>query len=246
MKKTKISVTAVSYLNTKPLLYGIFKEGLEEDLAIDLAIPSVCASQLQNGSAQIGLIPVAAIPAIPNAKIFSNYCIGAVGAVETVAIFSSVPLAEITHLYLDFHSRTSVQLAQILLREYWQLSPVLLPASEGFIDKITGTTAAVVIGDRTFSLLKTYPYIYDLAQAWYEWKGLPFVFAAWVTTIDLSDAFIERFNRALAMGILHIPQLVKLIPPPPNCDLEEYFTRHISYDFTTEKQTALQLFLSYL
>lgn len=195
---------------------------------------------------KIGLIPVAAIPSIPNAKIFSNYCIGAVGAVETVAIFSKVPLEEVTHLYLDFHSRTSVQLVQILLRDYWHLSPVLLPASEGFIENITGTTAALIIGDRTFNLLKTYPYIYDLAEAWYEWKKMPFVFAAWVTTIPLSDDFVERFNCALATGILHIPQLVKLIPPPPNCDLEEYFTRYISYDLSPEKQAALQLFLSYL
>ena len=90
-----INLTAVSYLNTKPLLYGIFSTGMDNELDIRLDIPSVCAERLRSGQAEIGLVPVAAIAEIPNAQIISDYCIGAVGAVKTVCLYSNVPIEEI-------------------------------------------------------------------------------------------------------------------------------------------------------
>ena len=147
-----IKITAVSYLNTKPLLYGLFKSGLNEQIDLQLDIPSVCADKLVAGTVDLGLVPVASIPKLQHPHIVSDFCIGADGAVKTVCIFSDCPIEDLTHLYLDFHSRTSVQLAQVLLREYWNIQPILMQAKEGFIEKINGTTGAVVIGDRTIGL----------------------------------------------------------------------------------------------
>jgi len=244
---SKYTAAAVSYLNTKPFLYGIFNTQLEKEVEIQLDIPSVCAEKLKNGKVDFGLVPVAIIPELKTPHIISDYCIGTEGAVKTVAIVSDVEISQITDLYLDFHSRTSVQLAQILLREYWQHQPRIHPAKEGFINRIGGTQAAVVIGDRCIGLEKQHGFYYDLGEAWLAFTGLPFVFATWVSNKSLPIDFINRFNNAMQAGLDHIPQLIQLMPTPnANFDLSAYFNQHISYAFDLPKKKALARFLKYL
>lgn len=243
----KFKVTAVSYLNTKPFLYGIFQSGLSEELDLQLDIPSECARKLASGEADLGLVPVAVIPELSTPHIISDYCIGTVGTVKTVCIFSEVPLSEVTHIYLDYHSRTSVELVKILLEQHWQHSPVLVPAMPGFENKIGGTSAGLVIGDRAIEQQMRFPFVYDLGEAWMELTGLPFVFAAWVSTRPLPEDFIARFNKALQTGLDLIPQLMYILPTPqPGFDLQQYFTENISYLLDAPKRKALKLFLQTL
>lgn len=242
-----IKVTAVSYLNTKPFLYGIFKSGLEQEIELSLDIPSECARKLASGEADMGLVPVAAIPEIPEPHIISDYCIGSDGAVKTVCIFSDCSMEEMTHLFLDYHSRTSVELVRYLLKNYWKTQPVLLPASPGFESEIKNTTGGLVIGDRAMALWQQHTFVYDLGEAWQKHTGLPFVFAAWVSRRLLPGDFLARFNAALRLGIEHIPQLMYLLPAPqPGFDLQRYFTENISYVLDDEKRQGLDLFLSSL
>jgi len=133
-ENVKHRVVAVSYLNTKPLLYGLLRSRIQPSLELDLAIPSECARRLLVGEADIALVPVAIIPELPEAHIISDYCIGADGAVATVCIYGTVPIEEMTSIYLDHHSRTSVMLTRLLLEEYWKLNPKLVDAEEGYID----------------------------------------------------------------------------------------------------------------
>ena len=99
--KSKIKVTAVSYLNTKPFLYGIFNHGLEEELDLELNIPSVCAQKLRDGEVDLGLVPVAIIPQLIRPHIISDYCIGTVGAVKTVCLYSHFLLVYRICFYRD-------------------------------------------------------------------------------------------------------------------------------------------------
>ena len=243
----KIRITAVSYLNTKPLLYGLFKSDLSDRIDLQLNIPSVCAQKLQSGEADLALIPVAVLPELEQPRIVSNFCIGSEGAVRTVGLFAEKPLEELTEIFLDFHSRTSVELTRLLLEQYWKQSPTLIPASEGYERRIAGATGGLVIGDRVIGLENRFPYFYDLGEAWTAMTGLPFVFAAWVSNRALDPEFLEDFNAALALGLDHLPQLVYLLPSPaPGFDLQEYFTKNISYQLDSSKRKALRLFLSYL
>jgi chorismate dehydratase len=245
MRKTKI--TAVSYLNTKPLLFGLVTSDLANSIDLELDIPSECARKLASGEVDLGLVPVAVIPEIPGARIISDFCIGSDGEVATVCVFADCPIEKLTHLYLDFHSRTSVQLVQILMRDYWKVSPKFVPADEGFLEKIGGTTGALVIGDRTIGLEKIHPYVYDLGQAWKAHTGLPFVFAAWVSNRDLPAGFSEKFNEVIRRGVSAIPQLMYLLQSPhPDFDLRKYFTENISYELDQAKRKGLELFLSLL
>ena len=241
----KLNVTAVSYINTKPLLYGLLNSPVAEQIRLELNIPSVCAAKLRDGAADLALVPVAIIPEIEHPRIISDYGIGTVGAVKTVCLYSDYPIEEAEAVYLDHHSRTSVELTKLLLREYWNIAPRLLPAQDGYISQIGGRTAGLVIGDRTIGLDRRFTYTYDLGEAWMEHTGLPFVFAAWVSNRRLPERFVQQFNAALRAGLEQIPQLMLLLPTPDSgFDLEQYFTRYISYEMNDAKRQALSRFLS--
>lgn len=243
----KIKITAVSYLNTKPLLYGLLQSDIANHIDLSLNVPSQCARLLQSGEADLGLIPVAVIPDIPQGGIVSDYCIGTERHVKTVGIYANQPIEELSHLYLDHHSRTSVALARILLNDYWQLNPKLLPAFDGYIDQIDGSIGGLVIGDRTIGLENRFRYFYDLGDAWYSYQRLPFVFAAWVSNKQISNDFLTAFNQALKTGVEAIPQLMYLLTTPdPEFDLEAYFTKNISYTLDDPKREALERFLQML
>jgi chorismate dehydratase len=157
---------------------------------------------LVNDEIDVGLVPVAIIPLLKEAHIITDYCIGTEGDVASVALFSEVPVEEITTVLLDYQSRTSVNLAKILLKEYWKKDVALVDAKEDFRSAIKGTTAAIVIGDRALEQRKQSAYVYDLGTAWKAHTGLPFVFAAWVANKELGAAFEDAFNRANAYGDL--------------------------------------------
>lgn len=239
----KIKVTAVSYLNTKPLLYGILNSKVASQIDLQLDIPSMCAQKLNSGEADLGLIPVAAIPEIDNATIVTDFCIGANGSVKTVCIYGECPIEEMEEIFLDYHSRTSVELTRLLLKDYWKLSPKLTPAEPGYENNIKGKKGGLIIGDRTIGLDNRFPFVYDLAEIWMEHTGLPFVFAAWVSNKPLPEEFVNQFNEAMKKGVSEIPQLIFLIPQQ-EFDLEAYFTDNISYDLDLRKRESLSIFLN--
>jgi chorismate dehydratase len=239
----KIRVAAVSYLNTKPLLYGIRRHPVQEELELVEDYPSKIAQQLIDGEVDMGLIPVAVIPRLAEAHIYTDYCIGASSPVASVCLFSEVPIEQVTQVYLDYQSRTSVMLATVLLKEFWKSDAELIRASgEDYRERIKGTTAGLVIGDRALEQRLRSPYIYDLAEAWMEHTGLPFVFAAWIANKPLPADFIARFNEANALGLAHIDDVVAE-NPYPHYSLKEYYTKNIDYRLDEPKRAALALFL---
>lgn len=238
----KIKVAAVSYLNTKPLLYGIERSGLDKDMELLLNYPSQLAQSLQQDKIDMALLPVAAIPSIPGARIVSDYGIAADGNVASVCIFSQVPMEEIREVYLDYQSRSSVRLARLLLEQHWNKNVILRPAPENYIEYINGATAGVIIGDRALQQRVNFEYIYDLADAWKDFTGLPFVFAAWVANKELPEGFLAAFNKANAEGLQHLDEVVAE-NPFPHYDLMTYYTDNIKYELTEERKKGLEKFL---
>ena len=118
MFNQKISV--VSYLNAKPFIYGLIHAPNGSHFNFCLDIPAVCAAKLTTNEVQIGLIPVAAMLDIQNPQIITDYCISAHEAVNSVFIFANSSIDEIHTIYLDPHSRSSNNLAKILLKYFWK------------------------------------------------------------------------------------------------------------------------------
>jgi chorismate dehydratase len=243
----KWRIGAVSYLNTRPLLYGMEQGPFKERIDLMKAYPAQIAQALLDDTIDIGLVPVAIIPFLTNPQIVSKFVIGTEGEVASVALFSQVPMDQIEKVYLDYQSRTSVALAQILFKQYWKKEVEFLTATEGYINQINGHTAGIIIGDRALASLDKYEHIYDLGTAWKAYSGLPFVFAAWIANKPLPEEFMEAFDTANAYGLSHLEEVIALIPANEQVyDMHQYFTENISYELTEEKRAGLAKFLEAL
>ena len=242
----KYSVSIVSYTNTLPLRYGINKSAVLNEMHLQLDMPAVCAQKLIDNKVDIGLIPVAVIPLLKEHYIISNYCIGSNDKVDTVKLYSHVPLEEIATVYLDYQSRTSVMLAKVLCKHYWKIQPAFINAQAGFENTTKGKDAAVVIGDRCFALNGTFPYEYDLAFEWKKYTKLPFVFAAWVSNKKIDEDFISKLETAMQYGIEHTKDAINETDIADKAMIETYLTQRINYDLDEGKKQSLYLFLDLL
>jgi chorismate dehydratase len=243
MEKTQVSI--VSYLNSKPFLFGLNKSSVANSIEMSLDIPSKIVAKLDFGLADIGLIPVAGLQDLNEYQIVSDFCIGSLGKVKTVVLVSDVPLEQIETVLMDYQSRSSVLLSKVLAKFYWKKEFNWENTCNDFQNiSIKGKTAGVVIGDRVFDIENKYKYSYDLSEEWFKFTGLPFVFAVWASTKNIPKNFESEFNRALAFGIENISKIVQMEQTNyPDVDIYDYFTQNISFDFDENKKAGMKKFL---
>lgn len=240
----KLKVGIVNYLNTRPLIYGLKRLPVCEQIELIEDTPAQLADMLLRDEIDIGLIPVASIPLLREKYLLGDYCIGTEGETVTVCLFSEVPLNEIQKVYLDYQSRTSVELLKWIMKEYWGIHPeVVQAADEDYRQEIKGNTAGLVIGDRAFEQRKISTFFYDLGAEWRSITGLPFVFAAWVSNKPLPAEFIKIFNDANAEGLEHIDEIVAS-NQFELYDLKKYYTLHMNYRLDERKKKAMNYFLN--
>lgn len=241
----KIKVGAVSYLNTKPLIYGFEQGSMKDEIELIFDYPSKIAAFLINDQVDVGLVPVAIIPLLKEHYVIADHGIACDGEVASVCLFSDVPLEDIRSVYLDYQSRTSVELLKILLKEHWKISPALIKGAQNFENEIKGNTAGLVIGDRAFTQRLKSKYMYDLGLAWKEMTGMPFVFAAWISNKKLPADFIAAFNEANTIGLKNLDEVISR-NPYTDFDMKAYYTQNIQFDLKPAMFTAMDLFLSKL
>ena len=228
------------------MLYGMQTEAFREAHELVLDFPSRIADSLKNGSVDVGLVPVALLHELPQYFIVSGYCISSDYEVASVCLFSEVPVQELTTVYLDYQSRTSVALAKVLMKEFWGINPILIDAKdESYRTKINGTTGAVVIGDRALEQRRLSTYIYDLANEWRAMTALPFVFAVWVSLKPMSEEWIKTFNAANAVGMKKLDKIAEE-QKFSSYDLKKYYTNNINYVLGEEKRKGMKKFLEFL
>lgn len=243
----KINVSAVNYTNSKPFIFGLQNSAIIKGINLSLDIPSDCAQKLIDNKVDIGLIPVAAILSLPYWEIVSDYCIGASGAVDSVFIFSNCPIEEVRFIQLDPESRSSNNLAKVLIKNYWKLKPQFFEHAIDYGSSSDEQTAYVQIGDRTFGKKKKYPHVYDMAEEWLKFTGFPFVFAAWIANKPIPVAFIKQFNEAMKYGLNHRDVLFETeMTEHADFDVKNYLMHQIEYDLTDEKKVALTMFLDFV
>ncbi len=241
-------LSAVSYLNTKPFLYGLEHGAIADETEISLDPPAVTAEKLIRDEVDIALIPVAVLPLLKQPKIISPFCIGSNGKVATVCLFSDVPLEEIETILLDYQSKTSVQLVQILCREFWKKDVFFARAYPDYESDIYGKTAGVVIGDRTIALMDKFDYVYDLSEEWKKFCGLPFVFAVWASQHTIDNSYTKKLNAALDTGLQHIYKIIDNYAHlnTPSFQVAYYLRHNLSFELNAEKIKALKLFMGYM
>ena len=197
---------------------------------------------IANNHADVALVPIAVIPTLKNCKIITKFCISAENEVRTVELLSNTPLNNISKIYLDAHSRTSVRLVRILAREKWGIEKKViwienLPINP---ENIQEGEAIVCIGDKVFELEGKFKYNIDLAKEWIELTGLPFVFAVWVATPKGME-LEQELSEALEFGVKHTLEAVAKYKPTHSRALT-YLTHNIKYNLTDDKIEAMRLF----
>ena len=243
--KEMINVVVISYLNSLPFIYGILNDkDLMSQINLRLEYPSKCSDLLKSGEVDLGLIPIIELIDMSYSEIIGEHCIGAEGKVKTVMLYSNCPLNEISSIALDYQSRTSVMLVKILVKNFWKIDVKFFHADEDYIDGISMNSAGLVIGDRTFNLKDSFLYQYDLAEEWFKFTNLPFVFACWVANKPLNDEFKQQFSNALKYGVDNKSLVVDQNIKNNNIDLYQYLCEYISWDFDSQKQAALKKFFS--
>jgi chorismate dehydratase len=221
-----MKVGAVSYLNTKPLVYGLPPRGRmtpgfaqaetgQSGLELVFDLPSRLADRLSRGELDVALIPSIEFFQNPQYTIISDACIGCRGPVYSVKLLSRVPVSEIKTLALDEGSRTSASLVQILLRERHNVVPERLPLPIGSPWEESPADAILLIGDRAMHPpVGQFAEIWDLGDVWCRWAELPFVFAMWVARPGLDTTELAaRLSLARDQGLAHLTQIAAAEAP---------------------------------
>ncbi|MEL6134693.1 MAG: menaquinone biosynthesis protein, partial [Bacteroidota bacterium] len=200
-------IALVSYINTRPFIDGFEQFFPDGEVQFRLMPPADCARALHQGSCDMALIPVGALPNFDHVHLHPDYCIGANGPVKSVYMFSRQPIDTLQEIRLDPHSRSSNGLTRILMKYHWkQQVDYYLPETRNF-SYIQGQTGGVVIGDEAIKLRDRFEYAYDLSDHWKKLTGLPFAFAVWAYRPGVfSSTLMEKLTEAMAWGIAQADQ----------------------------------------
>jgi chorismate dehydratase len=243
-----IRVGAVSYLNTRPLIYGL-RERLAGIGTLSLNLPSRLADDLSNGSLDVALIPsVEYFRGLERGyRIISDAAITCRGPVWSVRLLSRVPIPEIRTLALDVGSRTSAALVQLLLRRAHGISPRTVPLEMEQLPESAAADAVLLIGDRAMHPpAGVYREIIDLGDWWNRLTGLPFVFAMWVARADVDCNLLEPIlSQARDEGLRHLRQISEVEAGPHGLtvdDLLRYFEHHLQFTLGPDQLSGLQTY----
>jgi predicted solute-binding protein len=242
----ELRISAVSFLNTSPLVWGLTHGPLDGRAEIWFEVPSACAASVAGGVADVGIIPVIemarqGLPAVPGLGIASD------GDVRSIYLISHVPAEEIRSLAVDTSSRTSVGLARVILARKYDVRPRTIPYPPNVEKMLTLADAALVIGDPALRLAPQQEgyHIYDLGREWTEMTGLPMVYAMWAGK-GAAEAS-ELLQESYAYGRERIDEIVASEAAPRNIPAElarSYLTRNIVFELGERHMRGLELYLS--
>src|SRR5579862_812943 len=253
MKPLRIS--AISYLNTAPLMWDFEHGAAGSGLDISYTIPSHCAAGLRDESADIGIIPAAAYTSIPGLVILPGVTIASRQAVRSILLVSKVPLEQIRSVALDNSSLTSVALLKVLFAKWWGGGRTFTSMQPDIDAMLKQHDAGLLIGDPALRIDRSRFLCYDLAEEWLRLTDKPFVFAFWAvrhgalqngSEMDLAAVF----QRSRDHGLLpeNIEQIAREWSPRlglSRIEIKHYVTEHIYYYLDDSCMEGLNLFFRY-
>lgn len=246
----KPRVCAVSYLNSVPLVWGALNGPQRGLVDLTFAIPSICAERVADGEADVGLIPVIEMDrhGLDHVRGVGIACHG---PVRSILLVSRVPFSKITTLATDTGSRTSVQLARIVLNRRYNLDPTIVSMRPDLVGMLEVADAALLIGDAALALDPAeLPYdSLDLGEEWVDLTGLPMVFALWAghrkaLTSTMESLLLDSCRYGLGELDRIIEEEADRRGFPVHL-VHQYLTRHIVCQLGEQEEQGLRRFLSY-
>lgn len=250
----RLRISAISFLNTAPLMWDFDHGELRRRFTIHYTVPAACAQELRTGVADIGIIPVVAYQTIPDLAVIPGVAIAANGPVRSILLISRVPMEKIRTVAADSSSRTSVALARVLFRK-WLGGKREFTAMEPKLEiMLQHADAALIIGDNALTVDRSKYLCYDLSEEWTRHTGKPFVFAFWAVRnaalagrSDYPD-LVELFQRSRDHGCAHLPELAREWAPRVGISeqaVHSYLGESIDYQLDQEKLAGMRLFFEY-
>ncbi len=248
--RPRIRVSTIGYLNTVPLTWSLLRQP-PEHLEFSFTVPSQCAEEVARGRADVGIIPSIEYQRIPGLSVLAGPAIASRQRVSSILLLTGRPLEAIQTVAADTSSRTTVALADLLLRCRYGCRVRMVPLEPDPATMLKECDAAVIIGDPALSYsLRPLPGIrpVDLVTEWRAWTGLPFVFAFWaarpgVADPELAQLFLEARNR----GVAAIPEIVPEEARRrglPETLVSDYLSRNIWYHLDADCLAGLDRFYS--
>ena len=253
----RFRVSAISYLNTAPLMWNFEHEPtakiLRDSFEVEYTIPSRCAQLLAEGKADIGIIPVAAYATIPDLRILPGVAIASRAAVRSILLVSERPLEEMRSVAVDSSSRTSAALVQVLFAKHFQQDARFEQADPELDKMLAHHDAALLIGDPALKIDRSRYLTWDLAEEWRKFSGKPFVFAFWAARArSATDAELagvgEVFRESRDTGVQNFRAIAEdweLRLALPRELIVSYLSENIHYSLDPEYIEGMQLFFRY-
>jgi predicted solute-binding protein len=243
-------VCAVSFLNTSPLVWGMLHGPQRGLFDLDFRIPAACADQVASGAADIGIVPSFELTR-QDLEIVPGAGIACHGPVRSILLIATRPAAEIRTLAADTSSRTSVELARVILSRKYGNQPEVIRHAPDLETMLRQADAALIIGDPALRIDPArLPYrVYDLGDEWVGMTGLPMVFAVWAARRGvLTPAIAAAFRDSIRYGREHLDEIVRIESArrefAPGL-VREYLTRHIVHELGDLDYEGMRLFLEY-
>ncbi len=206
---TPLRVGIVNYLNSRPLAWSFLQGEVGSAVQVSFLPPAQVADRLAGGDLDVGLIPSIELQRIPHARVLPGLCVAATREVRSVLLLSRCPVDQITRLALDENSRTSAVLVRILLRDLHGIEPECVSAAPVLAEMMENADAALIIGDPALAVDRSGLQVLDLAAAWHQMTGRPFVFAVWAVRAEVDlGARAGIFYRSLAAGRANLESLI--------------------------------------
>jgi predicted solute-binding protein len=217
---------------------------------LEFRIPSECADRMASGAADVGIVPCFELSR-QNLEIIPGAGIACHGPVRSILLISRRPAAEIRTLAVDTSSRTSVQLARVILERRYGAEYTAIPHAPDLDAMLRVADAALIIGDPALRLdPERLPYeVHDLGQEWVEMTGLPMVFAVWAARAGVVTAeVVEAFRGSCGYGLSRMGEIVaaesaRLGFAPAL--VRDYLTRHIVHQLGPREYEGMALFLHF-
>ena len=252
----RLRISAISYLNTAPLMWDFEHGTAGRHFDISYTLPSACAAALADGTADIGIIPAAAYAQIPGLQVLAEVAIASRRAVRSILLVSKVPIEKVRTVALDTSSMTSVALTKVLFEKWLGGGRTFTPMAPDIDKMLAEHDAALVIGDPALKIDRSRYQALDLAEEWIRHTGKPFVFAFWAVraaamreadpSLDLPTVFQDSRDHGLEPSNLN--QIAREWAPRMNtseADVRSYLTENIHYRLDAGCLEGLQLFYSY-
>jgi chorismate dehydratase len=241
-----LRLSVVQYLNTVPLIWGMLHGEQRGKFELQLTVPSGCADAVAQRQADVGIVPSIEYQRLDGVAILPGMSIASKYEVKSVLLLSKMPLEQAQTVALDESSRTSAALVRILMQKFYSRRVTYFPAAPEPAEMLGRADAALLIGDPALTYGGPAAHVYDLAQEWRGFTGLPFVFAVWMghSGANLSP-YRADFAASLDFGLAHVDDIAAEYAPklnlPPSA-VKVYLTQNIDYSLDEENRQGLKLF----